>query len=1801
MKRFVALLLVLAMSTTLCAGAFAAPSPLGVSARGAVLYATGQNEDTLNEGTELLTEEHLEEPKDQKDKETDKDSGNENEGSDDTQSSEDPSETDPPDENDDNNENDEPSNTPESGDIGAAFTQKAPVVDTGTDIVQQPENNDSNKEPSDVTPRMRVIIREGSQSVKEGTSFDVSLQKMGAAERNKSETVKIGGFADFEDLTAGEYTLQIKFNRYMNFTQTVQVDSWDITLEFYTGILSNITYQKNTPHPGVLLCGDWNNDGFLSKEDDVNALVSLLEEDSSEASLSDLDMLIEALQIQTGGYDFNASPVRTVPAAGVQAVTLEGTDIKEGTPQDLAVGSGAVTLARADGDSISSEKPVEIEFSLDHAMQGIVIHTPQDAPIVEGSVVVEYEENGKRHTATIPIADSVHFLLENDAISERDAVHAIRIDLGSQIAVKKVTIRITKTQKDAKLAEITAVEFLNDMEDRIPAPATDIPQKVQGTPQDAQFIVSWNHCANVTGYEVEIACNGKTDTRRVKANTLLVSSFNNDKIVNNTDYTVRVRSTNGDWKSSYSDSVTVTPVPSKRPDAPDNLRAVGAYRSIQVSWKNMKNTDSYNLFYRKKGDTQYTKITNIKGSSYKITNLEDQQTYELYVTGVNDLGESRPSLTASATTTNVDAAQMPQYGLINKTPAGSEGAAIVGVTTREGGMVASALDTAGGTALGTADKDASSYYEFATWDSGGYNAMGSHGVTWEFDKPYKIQTLALSEPVPQSPQYGYARVAWTDENGKQTVEQVSIQRRLDSNGRAYYWLRLAQPVTTSKLRIALARSVANGTITISEVCFYHYDSLEDDIFALYTDDLHTVLRDDVTQETIDTLRARLETPDESGECHPDAAVLEKELKTAEEILALGKTLAQPVTVHNTITTSDVNRGFSGLNAWQPLGVTAAAGETIVVYVGHSSKKTGDSTNLQLIATQYHAESSGVASTVCTLKVGRNEITVPQISTLAYERGGALYVQYTGKEADTGKYAVRVSGGVQVPILDLYRVEDRAERLTRAAAYIKALDTYCADMSAAHNSFHSGAGSAVQAPASVQYAYDAQNCILGASDVLLETMLVSLPAQQILAGVGSGTAEERANRLVDSMDAMEGMMDLFYQHKGLNPKAENVVDQYPRGHLNIRYQRMFAGAFMYAAGNHIGIEWGSAPGMFTSAPVQSENGKYVSGRYFGWGIAHEIGHCINQGSYAVAEITNNYFALLAQSHDTNDSVRLNSHYPNIYKKVTSGETGRASSVFVQLGLYWQLHLAYDNCWNFKTYENHSEQLNNLFFARVDRYARTPASAPKPGGAALTLSGGTDQVLMRLSCAAAEKDLLEFFERWGMIPDEGTKQYAQQFTKETRAIYYGTDDARAYRLTHTGGGHLKADGTTAGVGTNSTAKIDANAANTVVLTLSSLLPEGELLGFEVVRCTTEGGKVEREPVGFATSSIFRDCVTTMNNRVVFYEVTAIDKFLNRSAVMTLPLVKIQHDKYVDKASFTAETENLKALKGDASKDATEDDPCEPKVESAIRLAVDNKNATVFEGVVEGEGAAVTIEFGRPLAIEGFSYTSGGQNAVGQYSIRVRDESGSWMEAASGSFTDAEGGDVYFGRKGNIASYTTTAVQFAILDASGTTVHIAELDVLGVTGDNVEWKRTETNDPAVGKLSEDYVYGDKQGDVIPKGSIVFTGSYKGNPAYNVVMLYDQNGNVIGSTEADGTLNAQQIILAEVPAEGKLRDVADGIWIYWVAPDTDLSSIQQVRAELYRVDNAQTNEGQRLVSDSLPIEMPSTLPSLTLGGGGR
>lgn len=1648
------------------------------------------------------------------------------------------------------------------------------------------------------------------------TVFTVSLtghedKEIVLAEDSKEPAAR--GMVSYENLPAGTYVLTVSAPGFAGFTQEITVDGWAYGVWLTTGFVSGYSYEEEQVHPGVLLVGDVDGNGVIDDADKMK-LIDDIEAGTKQSPNSDLngDGIVDIVDLEyfVKGYqvseDVRSSVEVSVPAA-VIGMQPDVDTFVDGDISSLLKEEGSIALSRKDGQEISDMTPVSVEFDFpekeSYGADGIVIEAAKDNGITAAELQITYTEEGMEHSAVVQVRKGVDFLLDTSAVTVRqDAEGAICINLGPQIAVKKVSLKIMGMEKNNNLAEISQVKFVNGMENRISEPDMDIPENLSANCSNKSFTLTWDACRNVTGYEVLIAYEGEQEVRAVRGNSLTVTSFNQGKLVNNQSYEVQVQSVNGSWRSGYCEAIAAVPKTDKKPDAPDNLKVTGQFKAISASWKNMEDTDSYNLYYRETGTENFQKIEGIITSSYTLSNLKNHTKYDVYVTGVNELGESNPSITGVAETINPDPADMPKYKRINAAGEGEISEHIISAQAPQGRMEESPKDTEAGTAWGTVDNNPVSYHYHETWDSGGFNPLQTNGgLVYEFDEAYEMEAFALQEASVQNVGYGYIQVRYWDENGtKQELGKVSIQAKSDSQGRTYYMVKLPRMIRVKKIQFGLARSVAVGTNTVSEVYFYHYDSLEDDIMALYADSLHTKLKGEVTQETIDGLRTRLNTKDEvSGEFHPDKEALERELKTAEEIL--NAELTEPVQIYSSITTNDAGKGFGGLNAWQPLGVAAAAGEEITIYVGHGSKRTGEMTNLQLVATQYHAEAAGVAKTISApLKIGRNTVTIPKLSSMKEEAGGALYIQYTGT-VGAGNYAVRVNGGAEVPKLDLYRVTDPAERQRRAERYIEELDAYTKQIEEQHNEIHGKSENEL-----VRYEYDARNCILGASDIMLDSMLLSLPAQQVWAGAGTGELEERAARLVQSMDAMEDMMSLFYQHKGLNNKAGAERDRLPYRHLNIRYQRMFAGAFMYASGNHIGIEWNETAGMAGGVPVQSdENGRYVSGRYFGWGIAHEIGHCINQGAYAVAEITNNYFSVLAQAKDTNDSVRF--QYSEVYKKVTSGAKGRASNVFTQLGMYWQLHLAYDNGYNYKTYADHGEQLNNLFFARVDSYARNPAAAPAPGGISLSLTGNTDQVLMRLSCGAAKKNLLEFFERWGMTPDETTAAYASQFEPETRAIFYVNDDSRVYRLEHSGS-KLNVDGTVEAVGDTAAAAINENSANQVDFVLNSKnIPAEDVLGYEIVRCTISGGETQEELAGFVTREeaeavTFSDLVTTMNNRVVTYKIRVVDQYLNYSAPKTLEPLKIEHAGCIDKTSWTAAATGITATSEGVASGKDTDTSCGPEAAAPVEKVIDGSKSTTYEGVV-GDKAEVVLDFHKELTITGLQYTVTEGTPVKDYRIWVRNGEGGWTKAAEGAFRGDNTEIVYFAEKSgkNIASYKTTSVKLEITGQKDTKISISELDVLGVTGDNVDFRRTDEGIAAIGRLSDDFVYGGDAEDVIPAGSIVFTGVYKGNPAYNVVILYDQNGNQVGGRDGDGNLNAYQTILAEVPDTGNVRDVSDGTWIYWIQPEdvVNLQAIEKVRAELYRVDNAQTNEGQRMVSDSLFEMMPEELPEIQINGG--
>lgn len=1617
----------------------------------------------------------------------------------------------------------------------------------------------------------------------------------------------------FPRLTDGTYRLSVHGDGYLTYTQNIEVDGMGYRVQLYTG---NAVVGTPEARPGLLFRGDVNGDGKLD-DADATAIVDAIESGTYEAiydldkngavDLIDLNYLTDVLEHQAVQQ---AIPEKVIPPEEVKVSASKGT-LVEGSLESMLEGKGVVLRSDASGE-ISADNPIELSFDFekDHdsvAMEGMVVASPKGSEngIAEGHVLVVYEEDGQEFTGIAEFsapkglrAVSARGYKKNFPVKLENG--SMVIDFSGLIAVKKVTLFVTKTSNTSNLAEISRVEFLNDMESRIPEPEMNIPKNITVTPANKMFTLQWDKEANVTSYEISITVGEDIEYRRTTATTLTIQQFKNDKLENGTEYIVRVQSVNGEWKSGFSDAIKAVPKVDKVPPAPDHVKITSGVRSLEISWGETEDADTYTVYYKEASASSYEKVSGITGLYYLLEGLKDDTTYQVYVTASNDLGEGKPSLTASEKTlSGLVAAKLPTYKLINTdNGAGAlsnhiKSASITGSAV----MVDSNLDIEAGSALGLFDNNYNSYMEVKDWDyAGAYPAGpgGKKGIIVELDDFYSVGMISLAEPIDRG-SYTYASVYYWDKDGKQqAASNISIVRRSAGNNRWYYLIKFKEAVETNKLMFGIGRYGSSPRlVTVSEVRIHEYDSLEQDILNLYTDNLYLTLREDVTEATLDELQERLDTQNQ-GDYHPEKEMLQKELDAARKLLnteGLGNVLkVNPrITSHNDV-------AVGGRNGWQPLGVAAAPGDDLVVYVGRSGMKEGANTSIQLVYTQYHAEAGGFFKTI-NLKIGRNEISLNKLSSTEAEKGGALYIQYNGKNPTDKNgnplddYAVRVSGGGCFPILNLYGVTDEAERNSRIHTYVEELNAYIGTLKAEHESTHMGGNNE-----HLKFAYgNGENCILNSTDIVTDQMMLSVPATQVASGLG---ADKEVN-LKNTLQAMEDMLVLFYQHKGLtNSFAEGTdaaiinKNHLPYRYLNIRYMRMFAGAFMYASGNHIGIEWGSVPGVVSGVPIKADaNGKYESGVYFGWGIAHEIGHDINEGAYAYAEVTNNYFSVLAQAKDTNDSVRFK--YSNVYDKVTSGTTGYASNVFTQLGMYWQLHLAYDKDYNYKTYGNYQEIMDNLFFARVDSYARNPAAAP--GSIALTLSGDRDQKLMRLASAAAQKDLSEFFTRWGMVPDADTQKYVSQFPKETRAIYYVDDESRVFTMGKSEGSAIKGKSIV-----TATASIEDS---TVTLNLGVSAGSNELHGYEISRVFIENGKAREEIAGFTTDATFTDQVAFAANHVVSYKVTAIDKWMNRSLATTTEAVKIGGDGKIDKSFWTMATNMTSKQQVQPPKDDEENWlSCEAETLAPISLAADDDATTTYTGSIENAAPYVLIQLNQSTKVTALRYQlQGSGTPIGKYLIEVSMNGENYTKVKEGTFDLNNGSQtVYFenGKDPWVCTYDAVYIKLTAVGQSGKELSITELDLYGPSGDNVELLETKDGEYGIGKLSADFVYDADAGEKIPAGSIIFTGEYKGNPAYNVFVLYDEDGKIVGSTNADGTLESTQIILAPELTDEKamLGETSEGRWVYWLPSGTSLPS--KIRVEMYRVDNALTNEGQRMVSDTELVTIPTTLPSITLKG---
>lgn len=326
---------------------------------------------------------------------------------------------------------------------------------------------------------------------------------------------------------------------------------------------------------------------------------------------------------------------------------------------------------------------------------------------------------------------------------------------------------------------------------------------------------------------------------------------------------------------------------------------------------------------------------------------------------------------------------------------------------------------------------------------------------------------------------------------------------------------------------------------------------------------------------------------------------------------------------------------------QPLGITARAGATVAIYA-----ELPDDATVYVVPTQYYGESGVWKGTPVALKNGRNYITVQKIGSLSDTRGGMLYLTYAGSNPEDIKLQVRVlSNAWEMPVLELSNWYSMGQSARKDAirAYVQELEAYVSGLTGAN------------------YKTDVRN----ATEISTPSVLLSLPADQVLAGLKGVGNDESAmvEAMYQNVLAWEEELFVANQVQGIIDSSTALSSyQYPMTtRQNIRYMRMFVGAFMYAAGNHIGVEYGSTSALVQGKPT-SVTGAGSANGLFGWGIAHEIGHNIDK--LGKAEITNNIYSLALQAWD-GSSMSLNTRltedgrWADIFNKVAQGRPGTAT--------------------------------------------------------------------------------------------------------------------------------------------------------------------------------------------------------------------------------------------------------------------------------------------------------------------------------------------------------------------------------------------------------------------------------------------------------------------------------------------------------------------------------------------------------------
>lgn len=1546
-----------------------------------------------------------------------------------------------------------------------------------------------------------------------------------------------------------------------------------------------------------------------------------------------------------------------------QAITDTGTvEVKDGDVSSLFTDDGQTVTLVPMGGSSALELPIPLAQSAQDTgveMEQVSIVSSTANPVEKGTVVAELV-NGE--TIEVPFdqstPDGVHAIQLLD-----DGRKTVTISLGQRVPVKKITIKVEI--KDNQPVVVEQIKFVQDIVPEEPAVENVQVKNVKATPGAKQVTLTWDTFPNITGYKVYYGTSADklTSTLETEQTTCTIENLENLKTYY---FAVAPISNAGGqtWEGGKSAVVSATPQPNSVPDKPDAVTVTPGDTYLTVTWKPGKDTVSSRVQYRVKGEGAFTVLPNSYQTSATITGLENDVTYEVQVFGVNSKGNGPVSLTAEGTPklTEIEGPELPSVNRLDaKTVITSATYPTNNTDTR----------VSKGTLPGSVyDGDYRTSWIASVW-------YKSRAFTFNFDKSYEMNYLIYVPDQGKDVQNNngkryrdyFTRFDLTINGQKVDASKVSFEKAKDN---AYFIVKFPKSMVNT-ITVEGVQWDGAGNISLSEIAFYEYGDLDDSITALFANDSHTALNAGVDQNKINELRTRASDADAY---YVNREVLLDELDNAQQLLEK-KDSELTVRTGFASRTAAADREYGqSASALQPLGVSALSNQSISLYV--EGVQPGDS--LKLVQWQQYSETSATTKTY-DLTNGRNRIWLSQIGNSGSgERGGSLYIEYNGSNADGIKIQVRDTSAnksvvTAIPYLNLqpdqWYGKNEEERKAVLRPYAEALKAYVPTL----NFPNEGAK---------------KTNTKNVTEIATPSVLLSLPANQVLTGLGGANAsvDELTNQLYRAIAAWEQLIFLANKTQGII-SADQTFDsyQYPmQTRQNIRFSRLFSGAFMFAAGSYVGIDYNETRAMVTGYPL-GETGAGgidaddVNGLY-GWGIAHEVGHNMDKIGYA--EITNNIYSLVAQTADTENMTgpsRLEGMYPDIFNKTALGKPGQAGNVFVQLGMYWQLHLAYDGKGNALKGAG-SLDFFNAFFKKWKEGAHSDAPSK-------------DDRIALIASEVTQKNLTEFFTRWGMELSESTKSTLSSYGQEDREIWYLSDQSRRDRL---------ADASKASL----TASLAAEVKNDteVALTIKVSGDADRVQGYEIVR--------NGSPIAFLmgngeTTQTYTDSVGAANNMALSYSVRVIDKLGYEADTAKASDVRISYDKTISSSKYEiirdSKTGNILITVKDhdsllsvagikltgssipsrgtlmvLTSDEIHELPKQEVVETPMVDLVPANPIVPEDEEQSDENAEITTET-QPettpvppeqndqteAGAEDSHHTDGSEQTEGvgtvtepaqtedkqETTVTETEEAhqdqtagtasdaetvelenelvplaglgevtvqGNWTVAKMGSFTENEAADsdaflTYFNKPGakDTRIWMYDAKQIAI-SGIPSDVALEDIHLLDYPGDNIAF----TEGASIGVLGQDYTYETTDGkETIPEGTIVITGSYRGDPLYNSVRVVGkmqsmQPGSSAAPTVSEQTLEGETLLFAEIPEDGAVSTISDGFFLFIPKDQETFKQVNEdhednhgagnkviieLKAQMWRSTNIEGTD-YRLTSDTVFISVPryESMPSIIL-----